>query len=214
MTYPHSGVFDTGKINYLSFLMTLNYFCKEQTPNAKLKTSLYFCGNVFMSDSTLLYSILIGAVLIGLLIYFYRIPKTKTSSSNTIRSGSASLQLQAYERLLLLADRISLPNLINRTAHEGLTSQNMQLVLTRGIRDEFDYNITQQLYVIPECWNALKRMKEKNLLIINQMGSQLPNNATGLDLNRAILTYLMKDDKANLHELVSEALSFEAQKLL
>ena len=167
-----------------------------------------------MSDSTMLYSILIGVVLIGLLIYFYRIPKSKIAPNTTTRSGSASLQLQAYERLLLLADRISLPNLINRTAHEGLTSQNMQLVLTRGIRDEFDYNITQQLYVIPECWNALKRMKEKNLLIINQMGSQLPNNATGLDLNRAILTYLMKDDKANLHELVSEALSFEAQKLL
>lgn len=167
-----------------------------------------------MSDSTLLYSILIGGVLIGLLFYFYRIPKTKTSPGNTIRSGSASLQLQAYERLLLLADRISLPNLINRTVHEGLTMPNMQLALTRSIRDEFDYNITQQLYVTPECWNAIKRLKEKNLFIINQIGFQLPNDATGIDLNRAILTYLMNDDKANLHELVSEALSFEAQKLL
>jgi hypothetical protein len=90
----------------------------------------------------------------------------------------------------------------------------MQLVLTRSIRDEFDYNITQQIYITPETWNAVKTLKEKNLLIINQVSAVLPPNASALDLNRAILEYIMNDSKADIHELVSEALSYEAKKLL
>ena len=54
----------------------------------------------------------------------------------------------------------------------------------------------------------------KNLLIINQISSVLPPNASGLDLNRSILEFLMNDSRSNLHELVSEALSYEAKKLL
>jgi hypothetical protein len=169
-----------------------------------------------MLDNSVVYSILIGIGLVGLLLYFYRSPKSKTENEKpeTKSTGSASIQLQAYERLTLLVDRIAIPNLISRTNHEGLSARDMQLVLTRSIRDEFDYNITQQIYITPETWNAVKTLKEKNLLIINQVSAVLPPNASALDLNRAILEYIMNDSKADIHELVSEALSYEAKKLL
>ena len=169
-----------------------------------------------MLDNSVVYSILIGIGLVGLLLYFYRSPKSKTENGKpeTQNTGSASIQLQAYERLTLLVDRIAIPNLISRTNHEGLSARDMQLVLTRSIRDEFDYNITQQIYITPETWNAVKTLKEKNLLIINQVSAVLPPNASALDLNRAILEYIMNDSKADIHELVSEALSYEAKKLL
>ena len=167
-----------------------------------------------MPDSTLIYSILIGIALICILFYFYRSPKPATSNQKPETAKSVPLQLQAYERLILLVDRITIPNLISRTNHNGLSARDMQLVLTRSIREEFEYNITQQIYITPETWNAVKNLKEKNLLIINQVASILPPNATGLDLNRSLLEFLMTDNKANLHELVSEALSYEAKKLL
>ena len=90
----------------------------------------------------------------------------------------------------------------------------MQLLLTLNIRDEYDYNITQQIYITPEVWQAVKNLKEKNQLIINQVAIALPPEASALDLNRSILQYTMNDPKANMHDLVSEALSFEAKKLL
>ncbi len=90
----------------------------------------------------------------------------------------------------------------------------MQLTLTQNIRSEFDYNITQQIYVSSEAWNAVKNLKEQNLLIINQLANVLPPNATGLDLNKLLLEFLMNDKKGTLHEVVSEVLSFEAKKLL
>lgn len=165
------------------------------------------------------YLVLAGVVAVGCLAYFYFLrPKPATTAeeekSPKKDTSSVALQLQAYERLTLLVDRIAISQLVSRISYEGLSARDMQLVLTRSIRDEFDYNITQQIYVTPETWNAVRGLKEKNLLIINQVAALLPPNASGLELNRALLEYLMHDDKANMHELVSEALSYEAKKLL
>jgi hypothetical protein len=161
------------------------------------------------------YLVLGAVIIVGAFAYFFFMrDKTPKEAEKPAAKGSNSLQLQAYERLILLVDRIAIANQISRASHDGLSAKEMQLVLTRNIRDEFDYNITQQIYINPETWNAVKNLKEKNLLIINQVASLMPPNASALDLNRSILEYMMNDDKANLHELVSQALSFEAKKLL
>lgn len=128
--------------------------------------------------------------------------------------ASSSLQLQAYERLILLIDRISLPNLITRVNQPGLSLKEMQLLLTQTIRQEFDYNITQQIYVSQEAWDAVKNMKDQNILIINQVAGFMPAEASGTDLAKAILEMVMNNPKVSLQEVVSEALTFEAKKLL
>lgn len=128
--------------------------------------------------------------------------------------GTSSMQLQAYERLILLAERIALPTLINRVNQSGINVREMQSILTQNIRQEFDHNITQQIYVSPEAWEAVKNLKDQNLLIINQVANYLPAEASGTDLNKAILEMLMQSPKASLHGVVSEVLSYEAKKLL
>lgn len=137
----------------------------------------------------------------------------KPSTENT-SSLSHQMQLQAYERLTLLVDRIALPNLISRLNKSGLTAKEMQLLLIQTIKQEFDYNITQQIYVSAAAWNAVKNLKDQTMLVINQFASTLPQDATSADLNKLLLEYLMNDTKGNLHELVSEAISYEARKLL
>ena len=127
---------------------------------------------------------------------------------------SRQLQLQAYERLILLTDRIALPNLIQRANQPGLSSREMQSLLTLSIRQEFEHNITQQIYVSAEAWDAVRNYKEQNLLIVNQVGAYLPEGATGNDLNRQLLDLLVQNPKASLQNVVAEALSFEAKKLL
>ncbi len=162
------------------------------------------------------YFMLLLVVAVGAIAYFFYNRKDKgTAVPEKIQDKNATaLQLQAYERLILLADRISIPNLIGRIPYDNLSAREMQLALTRTIRDEFDYNITQQIYVNPESWKALKNLKEHNLLIINQVTALLPVQATALDLNKALLEYLVNDPKADMQELVSAALSFEAKRLL
>jgi hypothetical protein len=124
------------------------------------------------------------------------------------------LQLQAYERLILLTDRIALPNLVSRLNQTGISSTEMQGLLTQTIRQEFEHNITQQIYVSQEAWSAVRNLKEQNLLIINQVASILPTGSSSFDLNRSLLELTAQNPQASLHNIVSEALSYEAKKLM
>lgn len=157
---------------------------------------------------------LLIASFLGYLFWQQRKSAKEELSTGTIDHSTRTLQLQAYERLTLLVDRIALHNLITRVNRSGISSREMQSLLTHNLRDEFDYNITQQIYVSPQAWNAVKNLKEQNMLVVNQLANALPQNATGLDLNKLLLEYLMNDKKGQLHEVVSEVLSYEAKKLL
>ncbi|MDE3253384.1 MAG: hypothetical protein KGO92_11295 [Bacteroidota bacterium] len=160
------------------------------------------------------YLVLLLVVLVGGIGYYFYNREKPVKEAKAMDQSSVPLQLQAYERMILLVDRIALPNLINRNNQELISAKEMQRLLSRNIRDEFDYNITQQIYITPETWKAVRNLKEKNLLIIHQMASGLPENASSYELNRAILDFLMQDPASQLPELVCEALSFEAKKLL
>ena len=144
--------------------------------------------------------------------------ENKAGTNNPTHDGSGipsrQLQLQAYERLILLTDRIALPNLIQRVNQPGLSAREMQSLLTLSIRQEYEHNITQQIFVSSEAWDVIRNYKDQNTLIINQVASFLPEEATGTDLNRGLLDVLMQNPKASLQNVVSEALSFEAKKLL
>jgi len=167
-----------------------------------------------MLDTTMFLTVLIAVMIAGLagwLIYLQRKNQTAEKSQNAQNTG---LQLQAYERLTVLADRIALPNIISRSNISGLSCRDMQEFLIKQIRDEFDYNISQQIYVSSDAWKAIINLKEQNMLIINQIARSLPDNISGTELNKNILAYLMNDPKGQLHILVSEILSFEAKKIL
>jgi hypothetical protein len=90
----------------------------------------------------------------------------------------------------------------------------MQVVLIENIKQEFDYNLTQQIYVSPVAWEAVRNLKDQNMLVINQVASALPQEASGIDLNKILLEVLMKQQKGQLHTIVLEALNYEARKLL
>ncbi len=168
-----------------------------------------------MENSTLLLIAIIVLLVAGLIFLFLQRNNIKTEHNEASADpATKTLRLHAYERLTLLVDRIALPNLISRVNQGGLSAREMQVLLTRNLREEYEYNISQQIYVSSDSWNAVKNLKEQNMLVVNQLASALPPHATGLDLNKLLLEYLMTDQKGQLHEVVSDVLSYEAKKLL
>jgi len=171
-----------------------------------------------LDTSSIIFTVVVTALVTASIVYILTTRLKTVSEENPFGketvSASNSMQLQAYERLVILVDRIALPHLITRINQPTASAREMQLLLTQNIRSEFDYNITQQIYVTTEAWNAVKNLKEQNLLIINQLANVLPPHATGLDLNKLLLEFLMNDKKGTLHEVVSEVLSYEAKKVL
>lgn len=128
--------------------------------------------------------------------------------------NSVPLQLQAYERLVLLVERISLPNLISRTNQPSLSAREMQVQLNEHIKQEFEYNASQQIYVSNIAWEAVRNLRDQNMLIINQVANVLSPEATANELNKHLLDVIMNQNDAALHTIVLNALNFEAKKLM
>ena len=124
------------------------------------------------------------------------------------------IRLQAYERLTMLAERISLQNLLGRVPNAGLSSRQMQSSLIEAIKQEYDYNASQQVYVSPEVWRAVNNLKEQNIYVVNQLASAMPYQASAMDLNKQIIDFLINNPKASLHHIVLEALNYEAKQIM
>ncbi|HLX93296.1 MAG TPA: hypothetical protein VKR32_16540 [Puia sp.] len=169
-----------------------------------------------ISPTELIWALVIAFLLAGALVFVFirQRKEAKLGARQKSNVDARQLQLQAYERLILLTDRIALPNLIPRVNQPGMSAKEMQFFLSQNIRNEFDHNVTQRIYVSAETWDALNRLKDQNLLIINQVASILPENATGLDLNKTILEMILNNPKASLHNVVADALSYEAKSLM
>ncbi|HYC39387.1 MAG TPA: hypothetical protein VEB63_02790 [Chitinophagaceae bacterium] len=164
-------------------------------------------------------SLIVAVVAMLVSFYTFYLTQEHRKKMAAVRGESFSsrpLQLQAYERLVLLAERISLPSIISRAnqQHAGLEARQMQVLLIESIKQEFEYNTSQQIYVSPTAWEAIRNLRDQNIYMINQVGSTLPEGSTGTDLNRRLLEYLMNSRKSTLHEVVLEALNFEAKKIM
>ena len=140
-------------------------------------------------------------------------PREPAQTAN-VSKDTLPLRLQAYERLVLLTDRIALHNLITRLPAGEMDVRQYQSVLIEQIRAECEHNTTQQIYVEPATWDAVMKLREQNIFIVNRLASTLPADAKGTDLARYIAELLNADPDASLHEKVRQALNFEARKLM
>ena len=83
---------------------------------------------------------------------------------------SLSVRLQAYERLTLFLTRNTLSKLVLRTAAGNHHPEGYGQVLIKILEPEFDHNVSQQIYLSPECWDLIVMAKNKNILKIRAAG--------------------------------------------
>ena len=97
------------------------------------------------------------------------------------------LKLSAYERAVLYLERIHPGNLLARVGSNGKSAQQLHLDLIREIRQEYEHNLAQQIYISPVGWAALVKAKEEVLAIINQSGREQEEGADAMALGKSIL---------------------------
>jgi hypothetical protein len=172
-----------------------------------------------MLDTTTFLTVVI-AVIIGLFVATLIYLQQKIGvAAKAVDKDTQLLNLQAYERLILLANRIAIPHLVSRLQNDGkssstITSTDQQLLLVATIKEEFEHNVTQQLYVSKTAWDAVTNFKEKNILLIHQAAATLPVGANAGELNRLLISFLANDPSGDMHQLVSEVLSLEVKQIL
>jgi hypothetical protein len=90
----------------------------------------------------------------------------------------------------------------------------MQALMIENIKQEFEYNASQQIYVTKVAWDAVRNLRDQSILIINQVANVLPADAKANDLNKQLLQVMINHEDAALHTIVLDALNFEAKKLM
>ena|SRR5215218_8751936 len=159
--------------------------------------------------------IALGLAVMALLTALYTLLlKNKPQQSADDSFASKPLRLQAYERLVLLSERISLPSLISRVSIPGVSARQMQVLLIESIKQEYEYNVTQQVYVSSSAWNAVRNLRDQTMLIINQVANMLPPEATSGDLNKQLLEVILSQQDRALHTVVLEGLAQEAKQMM
>lgn len=125
------------------------------------------------------------------------------------RSLITPIQLQAYERLILFLERIDPNALVLRCYQPGMNSVLFKDVMIQNIRNEFEYNQSQQLYISNEAWVNIKNAKEEIISLINTIHSSAQEEITPTAFAGRLLEQLA--GKKMPSELASEFLKKEIQ---
>jgi hypothetical protein len=95
-------------------------------------------------------------------------------------------RLQAYERMTLFLERISPQNLLVRLTAPGMPAREFHQLLLAEIRNEYNHNASQQVYMSEDVWNLLKGAKEDLIVTINDASSEMGPESSSLDLSKKI----------------------------
>ncbi len=99
------------------------------------------------------------------------------------------LRLQAYERLSLFCERISIPNLVLRLKQEDQNAALFRIALLLTIQQEFEYNITQQVYVSDQLWQIIKISRDETVNLINGLSERVDPKAPAKELAGVLLNF-------------------------
>jgi len=103
------------------------------------------------------------------------------------KKDTLPVRLQAYERIALYCERISIPSLVLRVRQEDMTASDLRLTLLISIQQEFEHNITQQVYVSENLWKIVQFARQDTMSVINQVYDQFEPTDSGLNYSRMLL---------------------------
>ena len=132
--------------------------------------------------------------------YEKKIVELRFKNSETV----LPIRLQAYERIILFLERITPNNLLLRVSNPAYSSKEFQQVLLKEIREEFNHNLSQQVYMSDKSWSLVKKSVEDLMATINSAANLLPSDASGLDLAKTLFEIIIEKNA----DITSDAIAF------
>jgi len=113
-------------------------------------------------------------------------------------------RLQAYERMTLFLERMAPQNLLVRLNTEPTSAREFQQLLLNDIRNEYNHNVSQQVYMSEQVWELIKNAKEDLIVTINNAASEMKAESTSLDLAKKIFELAVNKQIDPLAHALSE----------
>lgn len=118
---------------------------------------------------------LLPAIVVGIVAYYFFKGHTANEEGRRrylvqkeAQNKVLPMRLQAYERLTLLLERIDPNKLLIRIKPFSDEIAKYEELLITNIEQEFEHNVTQQIYITPECWNLINAAKNATIHVIRQ----------------------------------------------
>ena len=140
----------------------------------------------------------IPAVVTGLIAYYFFKEHTKNEDGRRrfllkkeMQVNAMPLRLQAYERMALFLERITPSKLLIRVQPMSIDKKDYEYLLINNIEQEFEHNLSQQIYVTDECWNIITAAKNATIQLVRK-ATMLETTDTADKLREVILTEMME----------------------
>ncbi len=113
------------------------------------------------------------------------------------------IRIQAYERMCLFLERIAPASVLSRLNASGLSAKELQTLALRDIREEFNHNISQQLYMSENAWNNVKMAMETSISLINEVAEKVGSEASSVDLMKEVFEKNYSSDNNSIEIALS-----------
>lgn len=140
----------------------------------------------------------VPALITGLIAYYFFREHTKNEDGRRrfllhkdMQVNAMPLRLQAYERMALFCERIRPSKLLIRIQPTSSNKNDYEALLIATIEQEFEHNLSQQIYLSDDCWNVITAAKNATIQLIRKAGL-LEKTNTANKLREVILTEMME----------------------
>ncbi|MBC9795329.1 hypothetical protein [Sinomicrobium weinanense] len=117
----------------------------------------------------------IPALITGLIAYYFFVQFIKNEDARRRfllhkdhQKHTTPIRLQAYERMVLFLERIAPSKLLLRVAPNSTDKESYESMLIKSIEEEYDHNLSQQIYMSDKCWNVIKTAKNTTIQLIRK----------------------------------------------
>jgi hypothetical protein len=122
-----------------------------------------------------LLSYTLPAIITGFVAYYFFNLHTKNEEgrrryllNKDTQKDSLPLRFQAFERMTLFLERINPGKLLIRISPNSEDKNDYENLLISSIEQEFEHNLTQQIYMSDECWTVIVTAKNATIQMIRR----------------------------------------------
>jgi len=140
----------------------------------------------------------IPALITGMIAYYFFKEHTKNEDGRRryllhkdLQVTALPVRLQAYERMTLFLERITPSKLLIRVSPTSSNKEDYERLLIASIEQEFEHNLSQQIYISDECWNIINAAKNATIQLIRK-GGLLEKTKTADKLREVILQEMLE----------------------
>ncbi len=144
-----------------------------------------------------LLSYTLPAVITGFVAYYFFNLHTKNEEgrrryllNKDTQKDALPLRLQAFERMTLFLERINPGKLLIRISPNSEDKNDYVNLLISNIEQEFEHNLTQQIYMSDECWTVIVTSKNATIQMIRR-ANMSDSIETANNLREVIMNDLM-----------------------